>query len=204
MTMTASGVENKSQHKINKDSDEGTEGQWKSIWKPSWAHTDKNYVYIMQKSLKIISIPYGRICVELDSPKALNAKSTAITSHQLWISPSKKEKKWSHMKVRHDFQNSKGLVQTQKQTCLDYFGDSAKHRKTFRWGAKTQQADLESRYATAITASVNALFCSCVLAFKALTLNAAASHASHPYWTGEGTALQTQLIRFHSWHFWHC
>ena len=126
------------------------------------------------------------------------------TSHQLWISPSKKEKKWSHMKVRHDFQNSKGLVQTQKQTCLDYFGYSAKHRQTPRWGAKTQQADLESRYATAITASVNALFCSCLLAFKALTLNAAASHASHPCWTGEGTALQTQLIRFHSWHFWHC
>lgn len=130
----------------------------------------KTMFCIMQKSLKIISIPYGRICVELDSPKALNAKSTAITSHQLWISPSKKEKKWSHMKVRHDFQNSKGLVQTQKQTCLDCFGDSAKHRKTFRWGAKTQQADLESRYATAITASVNALFRSFVLAFNPFTL----------------------------------
>lgn len=33
---------------------------------------------MMQKSLKIISIPYGRICVELDSPKAPNGKSTAI------------------------------------------------------------------------------------------------------------------------------
>lgn len=158
MTMTASGVENKSQHKINKDSDEGTEGP----------------------------------------PKALNAKSTAITSHQLWISPSKKEKKWSHMKVRHDFQNSKGLVQTQKQTCLDCFGDSAKHRKTFRWGAKTQQADLESRYATAITASVNALFRSFVLAFNPFTLNAsAASHASHPYRSGEGAiALLLNLVSF--------
>ena len=60
------------------------------------------------------------------------------------------------------------------------------------------QVDLESRYATAITASVNALFRSFVLAFNPFTLNAsAASHASHPYRSGEGAiALLLNLVSF--------
>ncbi len=100
-------------------------------------------------------------------------------------------------------QNSKGLIQN-KHVLWITLGGPGNMRKP--WGKKHGkthlQADLESRYATAITASVNALFCSCLLAFKALTLNAsAASHASHPYCSGGGAiALQTQVIRFHSCH----
>ena len=88
-----------------------------------------------------------------------------------------------------------------------YFGLPWVVRNTKRpWGKKHEkthlQADLEPRYATAITASVNALFCSFLLAFNPSTLNAsAASRASHPYRSGGGAiTLQTQVIRFHSDH----
>ena len=86
----------------------------------------KTNAEISKDHLHTLSIPCARIWVELDSPKALHTKSTAITSVVNFtvqkrdeVKPHESETRFAKLKRAHS-----SII------TLDYFGYSAKHGKT--------------------------------------------------------------------------